>query len=101
MAARLNPKITQQHRDKIQTTQLLNRLSNFVLGKGDPKTKDPIEMSPAQVTACLGLLKKVLPDLQATEISGETTLTYVARIPVPAQNAEEWEQQHTPKHTTH
>lgn len=58
-------------RERIRSSQLVNRLINFASGKNDPATKKPIEMSPAQVTAALGLLKKALPDLSAMELSGE------------------------------
>jgi hypothetical protein len=50
-------------RAKIKTSQLVNRLTAHVLGT--------VEMSPSQVTAGLGLLKKTLPDLQAVEHSGD------------------------------
>lgn len=50
-------------RTKIQTSQLLNRLNDFVNGK--------VELTPHQVTAALGLIRKTLPDLAAMEHSGE------------------------------
>lgn len=50
-------------RARIQTSQLVNRLTDHVLGK--------VEMVPSQVTAALGLLKKSLPDLQSTTHSGD------------------------------
>ena len=46
-------------RTKIQTSQLINRLNSFVNGD--------VELSAAQVSAALGLIKKTLPDLQAVE----------------------------------
>jgi len=49
----------QKVRDRIRTTVLTKRLTDHVLGK--------VELVPSQVTAALGLLKKTLPDLQATE----------------------------------
>lgn len=49
-------------RDRIKTTQLVNRLTGHVLGT--------VEMSPTQVTAALGLLKKSLPDLKHVEVIG-------------------------------
>ena len=49
-------------RKKIQTSQLINRLQDHALGK--------IELSPTQIQAAQILLKKSIPDLQATEISG-------------------------------
>jgi len=48
-------KLTDSHRAKIQNSSILNALIEHVLGKRD--------MSPTQVTAGLGLLKKCLPDL--------------------------------------
>ncbi|MEM8575533.1 MAG: hypothetical protein AAGF48_12960 [Pseudomonadota bacterium] len=68
MAARLNPAHDQRTRDKIQTSQLVNRLEKFVNGD--------VEMKPAQVTAALGLLKKTLPDLTTTELKGNLGLTH-------------------------
>lgn len=50
-------------RERLKTTQIVNRLTGHVLGT--------VEMSPSQVTAGLGLLKKSLPDLQATEFTGK------------------------------
>lgn len=63
MAARINPKHDQATRDKIQTSQLINRLTQFVNGE--------VKLEPAQVTAALGLLKKTLPDLQAMTVGGD------------------------------
>lgn len=48
-------------RMKIQASQLINRLTNHVLGE--------IEMSNTQVSAALGLLKKTLPDLAAEHVT--------------------------------
>jgi len=47
----------EEARKKIQTTQIVNRLTNHALGK----LKKPMEGT--QVTAALGLLKKSLPDV--------------------------------------
>lgn len=49
-------------RAKIRTSMLVNRLTDFVKGS--------VDLAPAQVTAALGLLKKTLPDLSASEITG-------------------------------
>jgi len=59
------------HRERIRATMLLARLQGFCLGHKDPRTKLPIELSPHQVGAILGLLKKVIPDLQSIEHLGE------------------------------
>ncbi len=62
MAARKTKRLSDEHRLKIQTSQLINRLTNFVNGE--------VELTAPQVTAALGLLKKALPDLAATELTG-------------------------------
>jgi hypothetical protein len=55
--------MTQEHRDKIQNSNILTCLIQHVT--------EGREMQPSQVTAGLGLLKKVLPDLQTTTIQGD------------------------------
>jgi hypothetical protein len=54
-------------RQKIRTSQLVNRLNAFVNGE--------IELTHSQVTAALGLIRKTMPDLSAMAHSGiiETT----------------------------
>lgn len=51
------------HRSKIQKSQILTALIQHAEGKR--------EMSPTQVTAGLGLLKKCLPDLTSVTMTGE------------------------------
>lgn len=70
MAARKGPaplpakiSMSHDHRLKIQNSNILNALIEHTLGLR--------EMKPSQVTSGLGLLKKVLPDLQSTELTGE------------------------------
>ncbi len=64
MAARkLRPKHTDEIRNKIRASQLVNRLENHVFGE--------TELSSTQVTAALGLLKKCVPDIQAVTHSGD------------------------------
>ncbi len=63
MAPRRDPRHDARTREKIQTSQLVNRLTNHALGK--------IKMEPTQVRAIEILLKKTLPDLSAVEHSGE------------------------------
>lgn len=67
---RLNPQHDERARAKIKTSQIINRLNAFSLSEKDPQTDKPVEMSPTQVTAALGLLKKTLPDLSSVDISG-------------------------------
>lgn len=49
-------------RERIRASLITKRLIDHVLGKAD--------MVPSQVTAGLGLLKKIVPDLSAVEHSG-------------------------------
>ncbi len=63
MAARKTKHLSDEWRKKIQTSMLINRLTDFVNSK--------VELNSAQVAAALGLLKKSLPDLQAVQHSGD------------------------------
>ena len=58
---------TEKTREKIKTTQLINRLQMFAMGGKDYKTGNPVEMSPAQVKAVQVLLDKSLPSLQSID----------------------------------
>lgn len=62
MAARLRRNHQDEVRAKIQASQLINRLQDHVDGT--------VEMSATQLRAAEILLKKSLPDLTATELSG-------------------------------
>ena len=53
----------EEHRRRIQTAALINRLQDHVL-KGT-------KMAKSQVSACSILLKKCLPDLQTHTIQGD------------------------------
>ena len=63
MAARLNRRHQEMVRDKIQASQLINRLENHALGE--------LELSQTQIKAIEILLRKTLPDLSAVEHSGD------------------------------
>lgn len=65
MAARKHLSHIEKTREKIRASMLLNRLQSFVEGK------QGVEMKPHQVTAALGLLKKVIPDLSTVALTGE------------------------------
>ncbi len=54
--------MSDEHRVKIQNSNILNALLEHVDGRR--------EMSATQVSAGLGLLRKVLPDLATLEVSG-------------------------------
>lgn len=63
MAARITKVVlSEAWRDKIRTSMLINRLQNHVAGR--------VEMSASQVRAAEILLRKRLPDLNSTELSG-------------------------------
>jgi hypothetical protein len=55
--------MSDEHRVKIQNSNILNALIEHVQGER--------EMSATQVSAGLGLLRKVMPDLASTTISGD------------------------------
>lgn len=55
--------MSDEHRVKIQNSNILNALIEHVGGKRD--------MSTTQVSAGLGLLKKCLPDLSTVTLQGD------------------------------
>lgn len=67
----LNRAHQQDIRLKIKTSQLVNRLQDFVLGGKDPKTGDPIEIDPQRMKAIEILLRKSLPDLSTVTLQGD------------------------------
>lgn len=73
-------------RQKIQASQITNRLISFVEGT--------ITLEPAQVTAAGILLRKVLPDLSASDNKTEVVHRYVADVPEVASSTEQWQRQH-------
>ena len=65
MAARLSPQHDARTREKIQTSQLVNRLNAFALDE-----TESVRMTSDQVRAALGLLRKTIPDLAVTAHTG-------------------------------
>lgn len=63
MAARRNLKHDQETREKIQTSQLVNRLTDHANGT--------VEMTSTQVKAAEILLRKSLPDLSSVTVGGD------------------------------
>lgn len=63
-----NSPMSNEHRVKIQNSNILRALIEHAEGKRD--------MSTSQVTAGLGLLKKALPDLTAVELSGKVAVSH-------------------------
>lgn len=72
MAVRKNLTQVQRTRDKIRTSQLINRLHNHVIGKN--------QMTSTQIRAAEILLNKTLPNLaQQTidlDMDGELVITW-------------------------
>lgn len=63
MAARLRARHQDEVRTKIQTSQLINRLTNHAFGE--------IDLAPTQIKAIEILLRKSVPDLAAMQVSGD------------------------------
>lgn len=57
--------------EKIKTSLIVNRLHNHILAKNKD---DKNHMTQSQVTAALGLLKKVHPDLAAAKVEVDSTI---------------------------
>jgi hypothetical protein len=64
-ATKRNAMLVEGTRERVQVTQLVKRLQNHGLGK----LKKPLD--PSQVKAIEILLRKTLPDLSATTLSGQ------------------------------
>lgn len=70
-------------REKIRTTQLVNRVQDHALGK--------VEMTATQVTAALGLLDRCVPKLNATDLRVTGQIELHAAIDRPtAESRDEW-----------
>lgn len=71
MAAPKTNRMKERHQptvDKARATQLVKRLTSFALNEND-EADQKVEMTSVQVTAALGVIKKAIPDLSATELS--------------------------------
>lgn len=93
MAARANKGTrdipwSEQTRDRIKTSMLIKELEKHILGKR--------EMATTQVTAALGLLRKTLPDLAASEHRSEQTVTFVMQGIPEAPTEKQWLEHHAP-----
>jgi hypothetical protein len=73
---------TDEVRAKIQTSQLINRLTDHAFSK--------IELEPSQVKSIEILLRKTLPDLSATDHSGEIAMPAVPVDRAPRETREQW-----------
>lgn len=72
MAKRLRPMHQEDVRAKIQTSQLINRLTDHALGK--------VDLSTTQVQAIKILIGKTLPDLQAISLDGDIDMKVCGEV---------------------
>lgn len=72
----LRPRHQDEIRQKIQTSQLVNRLQNHALSEGEE------EISNSRMKAIEILLRKSLPDLTSTEITGDPENPLVTELKV-------------------
>ena len=85
--AQMDPEWQAKVREKIKTSLIVKALSDHVLGEK--------EMQSTQITAGLGLLKKVVPDLSAVDntVSGPDGGPVV--LSSDPMSAEDWAKKHT------
>ena len=57
-------------------------------------------MKAAAVSAALGLLRKVMPDLSESKNQTEMIHRFVARVPEKAKSSTEWQQTYSPEQQT-
>ena len=88
MAARRNPKIEQAHRERIATSQLLNRLNKIALGE--------LQVDQIALRAIEIALRKTLPDLASVEQTINQAQPF-ALLPAQIEDAETWEASSKPK----
>lgn len=74
-------------RAKIQAAQIINRFMACLNGE--------VTLDAQQVSCGKALLNKILPDLQATELTVEDK-RYVARVPALSQSTDEWLKNNSP-----
>lgn len=70
MAVRKNPFHNHEAREKIRTTQLINRLQQFALDELEPGNQTAVELTKNKIAAIKILLDKALPNLQSVEATG-------------------------------
>lgn len=83
MAARLNKAHQDDVRLKIQTSQLINRLQDYALGKKG------LDLEPARIKAIEILLRKTLPDMTDNMIKGDPSapILHVIERRIVSRNA--------------
>lgn len=72
-------------RERIKTSMLINRLQDHALGA--------VELSATQIKAIEILIRKVLPDLAAVDLSGNMEHSFVAALPETIKRLQDWQAQ--------
>jgi len=80
MAARNRKGLSENTRARIQTTMIVKRLEDHILGK--------VEMTSSQVSAASILIKKTLPDLQSVQVEKQTPNNSIENMTVEELNAD-------------
>lgn len=81
-------------REKIQASQLVNRLQSHIFThKHDPDFEKKY-MEPSQVKAAETLLRKILPDLQAQQLSQDPENPIIPVISAKPLSKEEWNEKY-------
>lgn len=93
MAARKRRiEVSDEWREKLaaagQATMLMKRLCANALGTLDPP------MTQGEIRSAEVVLKKIVPDLSAIEQTTDVNIHYVARVPNPQPEMNEWQRQH-------
>lgn len=64
-----------EHRDKIKNSNILRELIKFAQGETPPEA-----YPPHRVTASLGLLRKIMPDMTENMVKGDQDAPLVTKI---------------------
>lgn len=87
--AKFSPTAAERMRGRIQTDKILQVLNAAALGEK--------QISTGQAAAINIALKKVMPDLTATELSGEVARPTVIRAPATVSDSRTWLEQYGPE----
>jgi hypothetical protein len=92
MAARRNPKIEAAHRERIQTSQLINRLNKIALGE--------LQVDSVALKAIEIALSKTLPALQSVEMDVGQAQPF-AVLPAVIEDQDTWTEAFDPTKAKH
>lgn len=77
-------------RSKIQASNIITRLTNFVMAKPTDNDYEAKSMTAPQVNAAVKLLNKILPDLQSVQVDQTVQQTNYVIGSSPQLDAKEW-----------